>query len=850
MFPNWFNAYVWQFFRKRIRLISLVLLFGLSGIAAFAPVALRAQEAQSVQQAEEQVIRQFALPEAPPEPPVYRSAPVAPVYRSEPSAPAPIYRNEPSVPAAPAVTINQPEPVANSSPANEAASEQSENNTPALPESEYVWEFNRHPETKNRLRLEGVYPDVQLGFTRPLNWEVKSAKAIIQFRQSASLLPEKSNLTVRINDTSVGTVPLNRTNGQVGNVAFNIPPNLIQPQNEITILAEQQTSENCTNPNTPTLWTEILPASKLVFTYQTQPVTLDFSRYPYPIVDRFNLETNQIAYLRPQNMTSDWLTAMSRFQAQLGRQLDYRSIQARVIDNVSQLQPEEKLVVLGTPESQPLLNNLKLPFALKEGRILDGQNKPLPGDVGVLMLTTLEEQRNDAASRTQRDNTPVLVATGNATSGMNKAVQFLVQKKDQQIGTGQALIVNNLEEPTSPRPRDWIGYLPNRDRFEFSDLSTDTDRYFVDKTVRGSKAGAIEIPFQALPGDRILRGSTITLYYSYSPQLNPRTSAVEVALDDITLGAERLNSKNGGSHSFTVNLPDDVVRPDSRLYVRFLLNPLENGVCGLEADEQLWGTVHSNTSVHLVKDNVTRLPDLNLVKIGYPLAAPQDLSTTALVVPDRPTADEFNVLLSLSRRLGQISQSDSIQLNAYLAKDINSEVKANHNLMAIGVRDRLPTPEALATKGMNLQAASLRQMGTTQVQALPDGEGVLKAVVSPWNDDRLLVALTAQREQGLRDVQDLLDNDRLFGQLQGDTALVHRNQPEPSPYDPEGYSLTFLNDAPRERVVVQAGLLGRLVIFLQDHWLLLPAGIVLLPLLLYGFSQMFLNHVSNGGGRA
>jgi hypothetical protein len=41
-----------------------------------------------------------------------------------------------------------------------------------------------------------------------------------------------------------------------------------------------------------------------------------------------------------------------------------------------------------------------------------------------------------------------------------------------------------------------------------------------------------------------------------------------------------------------------------------------------------------------------------------------------------------------------------------------------------------------------------------------------------------------------------------------------------------------------------------LVIFLQDHWLLLPAGIVLLPLLLYGFSQMFLNHVSNGGGRA
>ncbi|WP_416670539.1 cellulose biosynthesis cyclic di-GMP-binding regulatory protein BcsB [Egbenema bharatensis] len=837
MMPNWFNfARLWQFCRRISRITLLLTLFGLPiGAVSLVPVVLHAQETQPVQQAEDQIIRQFALPEAPAQPPVYRSQPAAPAA-PPPSAPPPA-APPPSAPPASNLTQTPSETESSRAEATEANTEE----TP-MPDSEYVWEFNRYPEMGNRIRLEGVYPTARFGFTRPRNWEVQSAKAVIQFRQSASLLPEKSNLTVRINDTSVGTVPLNRTNGQIGNVAFDIPPSLIQPQNEIAILAEQQTSESCTNPNTPTLWTEILPASKLVYTYRTQTIPLDFSRYPYPIVDEYNPDPNQIAYLRPQAMTSEWLTAVSRFQAQLGRLLDYRPVRSRVIDNISQLTAQEQLVVLGTPNSQPLLANLELPFTLNQGKILDGQQKPLPDDVGVLMLTTLEE-----SDRT----TPVLVATGNATSGMTKAVQFLVQAKDRQIGTGQAITVNNLEEMASQNPRSWIGHLPNANRFKFSDLTLETDRYFVDTTVHGSNPAAIAIPFQALPGDRIARGSTITLDYTYGPQLNPRTSAVEVALDDITLGAERLSSKTGGSRSFTVNLPDDVVRPDSKLYVRFVLNPLQNGVCGIEAEQQLWGTVHSTSHVNLTKDTVTRLPDLNLLRVGYPLAAPQDLSTTALILPDRPTNGEFDVFLSFSRRLGQITQSDSIKLNTYLAKDLPAQVKAEQNLVAIGVRDRLPTPEALVTKGgLNLHTASLRQMGATQVQAIPDGEGVVKAVLSPWNENRLLLALTAQRDQGLRDVQDLLDNDRLFGQLQGDTTLIHRNQPDPNPYDREGYSITSLNNAPQERTVVQASFMGRLVMFFQNHWLLLPVGIVLLPLLLYGFSQIFLNHVANGGTRS
>lgn len=834
MMSDWFNSLRFWFSRKSSRLAVLLLLFCASTVAvSVISVRDRAQATQPLQQAEEQVIRKFALPEAPAQPPVYRPAP-APVYSPRYSA-EPVY----SAPSAPASSAPRPAASA-SAPASRSENSSAKKPAPAKPDPvEYVWEFNRSPETQNRLRLEGVYPEVRLGFTRARNWQVQSAKAIIEFRQSASLLPKKSNLTVRINDTAVGTVPLNRTNNQTGKVAFNIPANLIQNQNEIAILAEQQTDENCTNPNTPTLWTEILPTSKIVFSFLPQPVTLDFSRYPYPIADEFSPEPNQIAYLRPKTLQSEWLTAMTRYQADLGRLVGYHPLKTRVVDNISQLQPEERLVVMGTPATQPLLSTLKLPFALKEGRILDGEQKPLPEDVGVLMLTTLPEKK-----------IPVLVAAGNGTAGVNKAVQFLVQTKDRQLGTGQALLVNNLEQPESPELRDWAGYLPNPDRFSLGDVSIDRGEYFVDTTVRGTGAPAVEVPFQTLPGDRVLRGSTVKLDYSYSPQVNPRNSTVEVALDDITLGAEPLRSRNGGRHSFTVNLPEDVVRPDSKLYVRFMLHPQDNQVCGLEADRQLWGTVHSDTGVHLVRDTVIRLPDLNLVKAGFPLAAPQDLSTTGIVLPDQPSDAEMNVLLSLSKRLGRITESDSIQLQTYLAKDVTPEVKAEKSLVAIGLSDRLPIPEALASRGLNLNTAFLRESGATQVQPLPDSEGVVKSVVSPWNDRNVLLALTAQREQGLRDVQDLFEIDRLFGQLQGDTALIHRNQPNPSPYDPDGYSLEFLNRAPREKVVMEAGLMRRTMFFLQDNWLLVPLGIVLLPLLMYGFSQIFLNRVADRGAQS
>lgn len=792
---------------------------------AFVPVLVRAQGVSQLQQQENQVIRDLVLPASPP-PPVYVPQPEGPAYESAPS-----YDPQPAPEASPSDTGDRTQPRAQSG--NQSGNQAANQTRQTPPRIEYAMEFNRSPVVGNRLRLQGVYPETRLAFTRPQSWTVRSAKAIVRYQHSPSLLGERSHLTVRVNDTSVGSVALDRPNSQIGQAVFNIPVNLIQDSNEISMLAEQQTSETCTNSADPMLWTEILPDSKLVFQFEPQPVTLNFSRYPYPFLDEFGLEPSQLGYLRPKNINAEWLTAVSRFQAAAGRLADFRPLDTQVVTSLDRSRKNQGLLVIGTPAEQPALTSLALPFPLQNGQLLDGNRQPLPPDVGVLMLATAKNKE-----------VPVLVATGNSSEAVLKAVQFLVQSPDRQLGTGQAITVTNLTQVASPEPRVWAGYLPTQNEFQLQELTTLNDQVYTDVTVHGSNSPVIEVPFRALPDDRLLQGSTMTLHYSHSPQLNPRNSAVEVMLDGVTIGSKRLTGR-GDDDTFNVNLPPHLIKPDSVLGVNFILHPEQPGICGLSEDQQLWGTLHADTRFNLQRDNVVKLPNLELLKAGFPLTAPQDLSATAVVLPDNPTDADVETLLSFSERMGRLSRSESVKLTAYLTGNVPNEVRDQQNVVAIGTRDRFPFPEVFepSSQGLALAAGFLRQWEQGQLQTLPDKEGVIKAIPSPWSRDRVLLALTSQTAEGMRDVQDLFNRDPLFSQLRGDTVLISRNQPDPNPYDSGGYNLQFLQQS-QPRQIQNTTFLRRLVLFFQDNWWLLLLGMVLIALLLYSFSQLFMNRVA------
>lgn len=700
--------------------------------------------------------------------------------------------------------------------------------TPGNPE-QYVLEFNRSPVVGNRLRLESIYDETRLWFTRPRNWKTNSVKLQLRYRHSPALYASRSNLTVLLNGTSIGSVPLNQPEGKVASVVFDVPTRLLQDYNEVTIAALQNNSPTCTqDPYDPSLWSEILPDSKLTFNVQPQAIPLNFNRFPYPIFDTLSLASNQVAYLLPKQMDQAWLTATARFHAALGQVAQYRALETRVIESVDQVTEAERLIVIGTPTEQPILTELDLPLSLKDGQILDGQQKVLPNETGVLLLTTAEGK------------TPVLVATGNSDQAVAKAVQFLVQSPDRQLGTGNVIFVNQVTDVPTPSLREWRGYLPAAEQFQLSDLKTFEDKPYSDVSIRGSHAPALEFDFRTLPDDRLLPGSSMTLRYSYGPQVNPLTSQVEVQIDGTPLAGKRLTSINGEKNqTLRVDLPPNSVKPDSKIQVNFRLDPRERRSCSRVTDQQLWGKIQANTSFDLNREQVAKLPDLKLFRSGYPFVAPQDLSNTAIVVPKQLSRAELQLMLEVSERLGRLSRYDTVQLEVYPADKLPAAKRQAKHLIGIGVQARFPFPEAYQAENFALQKLFARQFGQSQVQTLPDVEGVAKAIVSPWNPERMLLALTSQTDAGLEQVRQLIEQDTLFYQLEGDTVLISANTTDPSPYSSQDYTLEFLRQSP-QRVVTSPDLTEQASRLLRNHWFVLAPGLIAAALMLYGIMQFYL----------
>ncbi|WP_199306722.1 cellulose biosynthesis cyclic di-GMP-binding regulatory protein BcsB [Pseudanabaena sp. FACHB-2040] len=804
-----------------------------------------AQSNEAVQKQEDEVIREYSLPSPAPQAPVVRprprpaepparSAPASPPSRQASPAPSP----RPSAPARPQPALATPAPAAPTPEPEEPTPAAS--STPAQPaSSQYVLQFNRSPVVGNALQLGGVLSQARLGFTRPRNWQVNSAKVLIRFRHSPALVASRSNLTVRLNNSHLGSLPLNRKPDEIGNVLFDVPANLIQDYNTLIIRAQQHTSEECTDPTDPTLWTEILPDSQVVMNYQPQDVALDFANFPYPFLDDLGLEADQLTYLRPKSVDNLWLTAAGRFQAAASRLTNFRAIETRLVNGLDDIGAESGVVVLGTPAEQPALAQLALPFAIKDNKVLDGSGQALPNGVGVLMLTTTADGSH-----------PVLVATGNDSPAVLKAVQMLAQPVDRQLATGQAVLVNEVADVPSPAPRDWPGYLPAEgNRLQLSDLLTADGKPYQDITVNGLPAPPpISIPLHTLPDDQFLKGSNFTLRYSYGPNIDTRRSSVTVRINGQGVGGERLSSAKGGSDSITVEVPPAVMSPTSTLEVQFFTYPQTAVIaCGEVPDQPMWATVHGDSSFNLQRTNIVQLPDLRHLQVGFPLAAPQDLSQMAFVLPDNPSDAEVLTLLQVSGRLGRLSQADSVKLGVYLAGGLPNNVREQQNLVGIGLRNRFPIPEVFQQPDrFSLGERFLRRQNQSLVQTLPDNAGVIQAVASPWSRDRILLGLTGQSEQGLADIRQLFRRDELFSKLEGDTVLVKRTTANPAEFSDSDFAVTTLTqNQPRE--INRSGPVTRTVSFMQANWFLLPTGLVLLALIAYGVSQLYLNRISKSG---
>jgi hypothetical protein len=154
------------------------------------------------------------------------------------------------------------------------------------------------------------------------------------------------------------------------------------------------------------------------------------------------------------------------------------------------------------------------------------------------------------------------------------------------------------------------------------------------------------------------------------------------------------------------------------------------------------------------------------------------------------TVKSYKVLLIIRN-----NGADSVKVSEILFMGKQPDLISDAHLIAIGTQDQFPLVEVFEQPGFKLGSASTRQFASTQIQSLQDEEGIVKQVRSPWNDERIVLVLSGQNAVGLDRMRELLDQDPLFYQLEGDTVLISANDPDADVYDPDAYIITFLREA-------------------------------------------------------
>ncbi len=547
------------------------------------------------------------------------------------------------------------------------------------------------------MMLQGVTAYGSVTFTRPRGWDLTEDPALdLRFEHSAALLPEHSFLTVHLNDQPVGTVGLTADNAIGGQLSVTLPRSLVEDHNRLSFVADQSYTLECEDPFDPALWTRVSDQSSIRFTYQPIPVESQLLDLPYPMVDTLGYGAAQLALVGPETVSEGDLTALATLGLTFGRQAAWHHVQvttpAASLDKVN-----SNAIVLGTVSGNPLVNDL-----VDTSDLRDGQG----------LVALVPNPWNPTYG--------VLVVTGRDDAGVLLAAQGVAANDRYDLLSGPAALVDQVQD-TSPPPtlQDPLP-APDRASFTLADLG------FEDRTVRGYYAPTLSVPVR-FDGDARARpgGGRLYVHFGYSAQLDVRLSTVEVRLNGVSLRSIGLEDPEGSEDEvLEVDVPADILRPDSRLDIVFHLFPRDFDPCRYVSDKMIWGTLYETTEIQAPMDHFARLPDLGKLRHrAWPFNLEHPQQAAVVVVPDAPNRSHASAVLQLGAELGRLSTADKPDLIVRTASAEAASPSAGRN------RIGLFGDEANSWIEQQIEAGTLTARGQDHAKELNAGKELIKATV-------------------------------------------------------------------------------------------------------------------------
>jgi hypothetical protein len=589
------------------------------------------------------------------------------------------------------------------------------------------------------LSLKGMYGAAAAFIPFQSNWVVDDVIRVeATYIASPLLNRDRATLTVFANDMEVTSIrPVG--DGEPHTLSFTVPSDRVR-QDGILLRFQgylRITDEECEETNNPGQWLTILRTSAVQIspTLDEASPTLE-NTLPDLVVRNVptDAENVPVVFVLPQNPNTATLTVAAQVAARLGSTADADNLPFEVITNLTGLTDELRnsanLVVVGTPDTQPMLQELadSLPAPFSADGFTSAEGETVPAEHGVIQI--LNAPWNAARK--------ILVVSASGEAGLRLAGDSFRHTPTFVTLQGEYKFVREL----SANPADYTGAPWTTPTTTFAQLG---DRM---REIRGTGIVDEYYSFRRPAGWILDEGSTLTLDVSFSPVLRASESYVSAFINDVFIGTLR-TGQGIAMQPVTFALPVAQLnetptgeRPQNLTLRLSVANYLAETRCEQTHPETAWTRISPNSYFTTPHVYLT-LPDLQA--FPYPFVSDAaDAPTTTIIVPSEPTPDDLANGLSMAATLGRYA-THGVNLALVTSADASQQTHGDSHLIVIGESARNPLVNDLS-EGM------VAVPDPAVYESLQNPQfGVLREGQSPWNAERVALLVYSASEAGVNE---------------------------------------------------------------------------------------------------
>ncbi len=376
--------------------------------------------------------------------------------------------------------------------------------------------------------------------------------------------------------------------------------------------------------------------------------------------------------MRDPSHSTLWAHVDTNSSIELGGSLiplhdDLKLLPAPFYDSAIDLHPVVPIVFLNPPSPKALqaagivaswfgmlADSRPTRFPVIVGSIPAG-NAIVIGQTSSALPSSLQVSTGSGAAVAMRANpadpySKLLLITGDTDDDLLTAALGLVLQRD--LFEGSQVHIPSIKMPATREPDDAPRWLSTEKITHIGDIAHTTS---LQTDGSGPVAVYMRLPPDLYYGAQQNLGFHLGYRYNGIPISNE--SSLQVFLNDSYVSSTPLpHTDKASAHLETiVPMPVSDMRPFSNsLLLRFIFLLAKKGECQDTAPYNMQGSILKDSYLDIQDiPHWAVLPNLEIfANAGYPFTRKADLSDTAVVLPDTPTADEAEIFLTLMGHFG------------------------------------------------------------------------------------------------------------------------------------------------------------------------------------------------------